>query len=171
MQVFLEKYEKYTAWFFFGLMFLCLISMAALGFYNHPVGDDYHYGYGAIMAWRENGSWFEVLKSAAAGTVEQFSIWQGTYSAMFFMHIPPQVFGDFFYKLYPTVLLACFTGGFFYLTHALLCTLFKAKREFAYGAFVYAAGAFDRRNFLLVQRFHVLYRISGVYLCFLGWHD
>ncbi len=129
MQHFLEKYEKYAAWFFFGLMFLCLISMAALGFYNHPVGDDYHYGYGAIMAWRENGSLMDVLKAAAAGTAEQFSIWQGTYSAMFFMHIPPQVFGDFFYKIYPTVLLTCFVGGFFYLTHALLCTLYKAKRS------------------------------------------
>ncbi len=128
-QCFLEKYEKYAAWFFFGLMLLCLIPMAVLGFYNHPVGDDYHYGYEAIRAWRENGSLIAVLKAAATGTAEQFHIWQGTYSAMFFMHIPPQVFGDFFYKLYPTVLLVCFTGGFFYLTHALLCTWYKANRN------------------------------------------
>lgn len=110
-------------------MLLCLIPMAALGFYNHPVGDDYHYGYEAIMAWRESGNLFDVLKAAAAGTAEQFHIWQGTYSAMFLMHIPPQVFGDFFYKLYSTVLLICFTGGLFYLMHALLCTCLKAGKE------------------------------------------
>lgn len=129
MQGLLEKYEKYAAWFFFGLMLLCLIPMAVLGFYNHPLGDDYHYGYRAIMAWRENENVFDVLKAAAAGTAEQFHIWQGTYSAMFLMHLPPQILGDFFYKLYPTVLLICFTGGLFYLTHALLCTLYKASKE------------------------------------------
>ena len=108
---------------------MCLIPMAILGFFNHPVGDDYHYGYLAMMVRQENGSLFEIIKTAAVGTAEQFHIWQGTYSAMFLMHLPPQVWGDFWYKLYPAVLLTCFTGGFFYLMHGLLCTLYKSGRN------------------------------------------
>ena len=97
MQKFLEKYEKYAAVMFFVLMVLSLIPMALMGAYNHPLGDDFHYGYRAIMAWRESGNIFRVLKAALEGTIEQFHIWQGTYSAMFLMHLPPQLWGDFGY--------------------------------------------------------------------------
>lgn len=129
MLLFGEKYEKYAARFFFGLMLLCLIPMMILGYYNHPTGDDYHYGYVAVMAWKESGSIIEMLKAAVAGTVEQFHIWQGTYSAMFLMHLPPQVFGDIFYKIYPGILLTCFVISIFYLLHALICTMLKAGRN------------------------------------------
>jgi len=129
MLLFGEKYEKYAARLFLGLMLLCLIPMIILGFYNHPTGDDYHYGYAAMMAWKESGSIMEMLKAAVAGTVEQFQIWQGTYSAMFLMHLPPQIFGDIFYKVYPGILLACFVTSIFYLLHSLICTMLKAGRN------------------------------------------
>ena len=129
MQKFWDRYEKYASWMFFLLMLASLIVMAALGFYNHPLGDDFHYGYGAAMAWKETGNIFEVLKAAWDGVLTQYQIWQGTYSAMFLMHLSPQVFGDFFYKLYPTILFACFTGAIFYLMHVLLCVKLKASRH------------------------------------------
>lgn len=129
MLLFWEKYEKYAARFFLGLMILCLIPMVLVGFYNHPTGDDYHYGYAAVMAWKESGSIIEMLKAVVAGTVEQFHVWQGTYSAMFLMHLPPQIFGDIFYKIYPGLLLTCFVISIFYLLHALICTLLKAGRN------------------------------------------
>lgn len=125
----LERYEKYAAFFSFMMMQGCLIPMAILGFYNHPVGDDYYYGYAAIMAMQDTGNILEVLKAAVAGTVEQYHIWQGTYSAMFFMHLPPQVFGDLFYRLYPTILFTCFVTGLFYLTYGLFCKVLKAEKN------------------------------------------
>ena len=87
-------------------MILCLIPMGILGFYNHPLGDDFYYGYDAMIAWQNTGNIFEVIKAALQGTIKQYHIWQGTYSAMFLMHLPPQVWGDFFYKIYPAVLLS-----------------------------------------------------------------
>ena len=129
MQKFLEKYEKYAAIIFFILMILCLIPMAFVGAYNHPLGDDFHYGYRAIMAWKETGNVFQVLKAAVEGTVEQFYIWQGTYSAMFLMHIPPQVWGDWGYKIYPAILLVGFSVSVFYLMHVLMCKELKASKN------------------------------------------
>lgn len=129
MQCFLKKYEKYASWIFLGLMVLCLVPMAVMGFFNHPIGDDFDYGRAAMQCFRENGNLLEVLRVALEGTISQYHIWQGTYSAMFLMHLPPQVFGDFFYKLYPTVLFVCFTGGIFYLMHSLLCTFLHASRR------------------------------------------
>jgi len=129
MQFFLKKYEKYASWFFLGLMIISLSVMAVLGFYNHPLGDDFYYGYNATMVWQETGNIFEVLRTAWDGMLRQYQIWQGTYSAMFLMHLPPQVFGDIFYKMYPTVLFSCFAGAIFYLGHALLCVRIKASKH------------------------------------------
>ena len=129
MKTFLEKYEKFGSVFFFVLMILCLIPMGILGFYNHPLGDDFYYGHDTMIAWQNTGNIFEVIKVALQGTIKQYHIWQGTYSAMFLMHLPPQVWGDLFYKIYPAVLLICFTLGTFCLTHSLLCTMFKASRD------------------------------------------
>ena len=129
MQCFLIKYEKYASWIFFGIMILCLIPMATLGFYNHALGDDFDYGRGAMICFRENGTLLEILNIALKGTIDQYNTWQGTYSAMFLMYLSPQVFGDFFYKLYPTVLFVCFTVAIFYLVHSLVCTVFNASRS------------------------------------------
>lgn len=129
MQHFLEKYEKYAAWFFFGLMILCLIPMSILGFYNHPLGDDFYYGSIVGKVWQETGNIFQVLATAFSETIKQYYTWQGTYSAMFLMHLIPNVWGDFFYKLYPTVLFLCFTGSTFYFTHTILCHVLKASKH------------------------------------------
>lgn len=129
MQHYLEKYEKYAAWIFFAIMILALIPMAVLGFYNHPLGDDFYYGYRASLVWQETGNIFKVLATAFAETINQYYEWQGTYSAMFFMHLSPQIWGDIFYKIYPTILLSCFVASIFYLTHTLLCFVLKASRN------------------------------------------
>lgn len=129
MKGFIGKYEKYASWFFFLLMLCGLIPMAILGFYNHPVGDDYKYGCAAALSWQETGNLFRVLETAFKGMVTQYQEWQGTYSAMFLMHLPPLIWGDFFYKLYPTVLFACFAGSIFYLSHVLICGVWGASRD------------------------------------------
>ncbi len=129
MQRFIEKYEKYGAVIFFVFMILCLIPMSILGFYSHPLGDDFFYGYSAHLVWQETENILEALKAAFSGTINQYYAWQGTYSAMFLMHLPPQIWGDIFYKVYPTILLACFVTSIFYLTHTLLRVVLNASRN------------------------------------------
>ena len=129
MRRYLEKYEKYAAWIFFVIMILSLIPMAVLGFYNHPLGDDFYYGYKTTLAWQESGDVFKVLVTAFSETINQYYEWQGTYSAMLLMHLSPQMWGDIFYKIYPTILLGCFAASIFYLTYSILCNMLNASRN------------------------------------------
>ena len=45
---------------------------------------------------------------------------------MFLMHLPPHIFSDFCYKLYPSILLTLFTLSFFYALKPVLMDLLKA---------------------------------------------
>lgn len=125
----IAKYEKYASWCFFFLMLACLIPMAVLGLFNHPAGDDYYYGSSAALVWQETGNIFKVLSTALSGAMEQYVIWQGSYSAMFLMYLPPFIWGNILYKLYPAVLFVCFAGSIFYLTRVLLCEVAGASKD------------------------------------------
>ncbi len=92
------------------LLVLFWLSIALLGFYGHPTGDDYYYAL-ATRSAMETGGIFAALKAAFLGTATQYRIWQGTYSAMFFMHLAPQIFGDWAYRLFPACHTAFFLGG------------------------------------------------------------
>lgn len=122
----LSIYEKTLAYVSLSILVISLIFLMALGFYNHPLGDDYHYGWYAKNAL-DNGSFFNALKEACIGVSRQYYRWQGTYSAMFLMHLPPHVFSDFCYKLYPSILLTLFTLSFFYMLKPVLMDLLKAN--------------------------------------------
>lgn len=119
-----KRLEKICAYIAAALLAVSLIPIMALGFYNHALGDDFYYGLDAKLALN-SGTIIDAVIAAFKGTVYQYRVWQGTYSAMFLMHIPPQIFGDFFYKLYPAVLLTVFTAGFFYLLKPILCHYLK----------------------------------------------
>lgn len=121
----LSFYEKILAYFSFIILIISLIFLMVLGFFGHPLGDDYHYGYYAKQAL-DNGSFLGAIKEAFLGVARQYEIWQGTYSAMFLMHLPPHVFSDFCYKLYPSILLTLFTLSFFYMLKPVLMDLLKA---------------------------------------------
>ena len=109
------------------IMAVCLIPLMALGFYNHPLGDDYYYGQHAAKAIRESGNIFSLLPVSVKGTLNEYFRWQGTYSAMFLMYLPPHVFGDFFYKLYPSVLLLLFAAGSLYMFYPVVVNEDKEK--------------------------------------------
>ncbi len=98
-----------------------LLPLMYLGRYNHATGDDYYYGAVTGQVWQETGNLFATIQKAAEGVALEYNQWQGTYSAMFLMYLPPQIFGDFAYRLIPTVLLSLLTGGIFYLCRQLLC--------------------------------------------------
>ena len=121
----LDVYEKILAISSCAILLISLFFLMGLGFFNHPLGDDYHYGQYAKQAL-DNGTFFDALKEACLGVARQYKIWQGTYSAMFLMHLPPHIFSDFMYKFYPTVLLSLFSFSIFYLLMPVLVDKFKA---------------------------------------------
>lgn len=122
-----DKKLKIASQASFIILLISLFFLAFLGRYNHALGDDFHYGYTSRLALL-NGNIFDSVVAACKGVHQQYNEWQGTYSAMFLMYLPPHVFGDFFYKLYPTVLLACLTGGFFYMLKPVICTFLKQSK-------------------------------------------
>lgn len=107
---------------------VALLPLMFLGRYNHALGDDYTYGQFSKTAL-DNGNIFDALQAAVQGTVLQYKIWQGTYSAMFLMHIPPNGFGDFFYKLYPTILLSCLVSSVYILLYPIVTKIIKASKK------------------------------------------
>lgn len=108
---------------------LSLLPVMYLGRYNHPTGDDYYYGADTRAVWEKTGSVGATLIEAARGVVYQYNNWQGTYSAMFFMYLPPNIFGEWAYRLLTCVLLLFFSGGVLCLTKPIVCVFLKSSKS------------------------------------------
>ncbi len=115
--------EKMAAGVMLLLLFVCLFPVMYLGRYNHPTGDDYYYGAKTKLVWQETGSLAQTLAEAGRGVAREYQIWQGTYSALFLMYLPPNIFGNFPYRLVTVVILSFLMAGIFYLGKQLLCGL------------------------------------------------
>lgn len=124
-----RKYEKICSVILLILMIVSLGILMYVGKYNHPTGDDYYYGAVTGKAYQETGSLAETVKAAAEGVAYQYYNWQGTYSAMFLMYLPPNIFGENAYKLVTAVILLLYAGGTFYLLKPLLCDIMGMNRE------------------------------------------
>ena len=124
-----DRYEKICCYILVGIMVVSLLILMYLGLYNHPTGDDYYYAVTTKRALTETGSVWQMFAAAAKGVADQYVSWQGTYSAMFLMHLPPNVFGEAGYKLVTTIILSLYAGGIFYLFKPLVCTVLKGSRH------------------------------------------
>ena len=122
-----DKILKYFAYIALALLLLSLIPLMAIGFYTHPLGDDYYFGLPALNAYKQSGNILSIIPAALKGTAHQYNAWQGTYSAMFLMHLPPQLFGLTAYRLFPTALIAFFVGSIFYMLKPIICHNDKIK--------------------------------------------
>ena len=78
-----------TACLLLSLLIACLLPVMYLGRYNHPTGDDYYYAANTKKVWEQTGSLPMTIAEAGRGVAEQYVKWQGTYSAMLLMHLPP----------------------------------------------------------------------------------
>lgn len=107
------------------LLAVGLLPVMYLGRFNHPTGDDYYYGAGTHLVWQETGSIAETVAEAARGVALEYGRWQGTYSALFLMHLPPNIFGNLPYHLVTAVILSLLTAGIFYVTKPVLCGRLK----------------------------------------------
>jgi len=126
-QFYMERLEKLAAYGLFCIMVLSLLPMMYLGRYNHPTGDDYYYGAETKLVWEETGSVLKTIGEAVRGTRDQYQSWQGTYSAMLLMYLPPNIFGDGAYRLVTFVLLSMLCGGIFYFLKPILCIKLKGS--------------------------------------------
>ena len=124
-----EKREKFLAAFMMILLITCLFPVMYLGRYNHATGDDYHYGVSARLEWEKNGNLINVIAEAGKGVCREYNQWQGTYSAMFLMYLPPNLFGDSAYRLVTTVILLLLTGSIFYLLKPMICNWLKGSKS------------------------------------------
>ena len=123
-----ERYEKTGSYILMGMMVVSLLVLMYLGFYNHPTGDDYYYAVTTKRALEETGSVWQMLAAAAQGVADQYVCWQGTYSAMFIMHLPPNVFAENGYKLVTVLILSLYTAAVFYLFKPVLCDVLKGSK-------------------------------------------
>ncbi len=122
-----KKYEKVCGWTLLGLMCASLLLVICLGRYNHPTGDDYYYGAATKKVLAETGSILETVKEAAKGVAYQYENWQGTYSAMFLMYLPPNLFGEGAYRLVTGLILFLYTAGVFYFLRPVICHWLKGS--------------------------------------------
>lgn len=120
-----ERMEKMAAGVMLLLLAVGMLPVMYLGRYNHPTGDDYYYGAGTHLVWQETGSIVETVSEAARGVALEYGRWQGTYSALFLMHLPPNIFGNLPYHLVTAVILSLLAAGIFYVTKPILCGLLK----------------------------------------------
>lgn len=120
--------EKIVAYISIVILILSLLPLMYVGRYNHPTGDDYFYGAETKAVWEESGSILKTIGTALEGVAVQYNRWQGTYSAMFLMYLPPNVFGEEWYGLVTTMILLSLTGGIFYLLKPVLCNLAGASK-------------------------------------------
>ena len=116
-----DKLEKIAAYIALALLVGSLLPVAYLGRYNHPTGDDYYYGAQTKQVWEATGSVAQVVQEALRGVAENYEQWQGTYSALFLMYLPPNIFSEQAYHFVTGMLLLLLTGGIFYLMKPLIC--------------------------------------------------
>lgn len=123
----MEKMERVTTYILLFVMLISLLPVMYLGKYNHPTGDDYYYGADTRATWERTGSLIATVAEAARGTIYQYNNWQGTYSAMMLMHLPPNLFGEWAYHLFTSVILAVLSCGIFYVMKPLVCHMINGS--------------------------------------------
>ena len=110
------------------VLLLSLIPLVWLGRYNYPTGDDYYYGVEAHLVWQQTGSFSQAFAAACRGVADTYQNWQGTFSALLLMYLPPNIFSNTAYHLVPLVILLLLCGGVFYLLQPLVCRFLPGTR-------------------------------------------
>lgn len=124
-----KQIEKAAAVVLTVLMVLSLLPVMYLGRFNHPTGDDYYYSAETRIVWENTGSITATLAEAIRGVAHDYQTWQGTYSAMFFMRLAPNVFSETAYQYVTAVLLLLLTGSIFFLLKPVICECLKGSRS------------------------------------------
>lgn len=124
-----ERLEKIFGYVMFIIMCVSLLPVMYVGRYNHPTGDDYYYGIPVKQVFEDGGNVLDALQGAAKGVAYQYEHWQGTYSAMFLMHFPPNVFGEGMYAFVTTGMILIFAVSSFFMLKPVVCNWMKGSKH------------------------------------------
>ncbi len=113
------------------IIILCvfLLPMLIAGMYAVPCADDYSYGYEAHKVFVETGSVAKALLRGLKHVGEVYTIWQGTYSAVFLFSIQPAVFGEQLYSVTAVIMLSALTAGCIALCASLFSGVFGLDKR------------------------------------------
>jgi len=87
------------------LLIFCIIPLLIMGFYSHPVCDDYTYGGTTHAAWENTGSVFAVFKAAIETAKRFWRGYQGPFASAFFMSLHPGIISERLYPATPFIML------------------------------------------------------------------
>lgn len=102
------------------LLIASLIPLIIMGFYNHPVGDDFTYGMQAHLAWQSTHSLPAVLRAAVQTSKDFWFGYQGPFTSAFFMALQPAVISERLYPLTTFIMLGSLIFSTFVFFRVLL---------------------------------------------------
>lgn len=116
-----NKFAECKPYIFLAILLAGMIPLIWLGRYNYPTGDDYYYGVEAHLVWQQTCSFPQAFAAACNGVADTYRNWQGTFSALLLMYLPPNIFSNTAYHLVTLVILLLLCGSIFYLLRPLVC--------------------------------------------------
>lgn len=103
-----------------------LIPLMILSWYNYPSADDYTNGSQCYHIWVSGYSILSVAATALQRTVEEWHGWRGCFTSSFLSAIPPNVFGEEWYKITTWLVLGVLTASMAYVSYIILVNIFGA---------------------------------------------
>jgi len=122
-----KRKVSYKTLFIVSIIILCafLLPMLIAGFFAVPCADDYSYGYEAHKVFQNSGSVIKALLRGLEHVGEVYTIWQGTYSAVFLFSVQPAIFGEGLYCLTSMIMLLSLTAGCIFICVELFSDVFS----------------------------------------------
>lgn len=107
---------------------MSLIPLFVLSRFNYPSADDYTNGNEAYHAWNIGHSILSVLTTAVKRTVNEWFTWRGCFTSSFLSAIPPNIFGEGWYKVTAWLVLGMLTVSVICLFRMIFVSIFNADK-------------------------------------------
>lgn len=126
-----KKFWKWAAVFWGVILIISLIPVIALAFYNFPCADDLGYSIYTKHAWEETHSLLAVLAAAWRKVAESYFTWQGTWTSIFVMALQPGIWGEEWYWIGTTLLIAALSCSAFFFMNVIFHKLLGSEKKIA----------------------------------------
>ena len=133
---------------------LSMLPLYIVSFYGYAGGDDLAFGAPARHVMKNAPSLINLIRVGLRQVINNYRVWQGTWSSVFLFCYEPSVFGDHAYFLTGWIGLFCVITGTFCFLKTLLCDRMKMSRQ-AFHIIAAAAAFFE---------IHFIPSYSGIYL-------
>ena len=110
---------------------ISLLPILTLSFYCHPSADDFNYGVKTHLAVMSGQGICGIIQAALETVCENYTSWQGTFSAIFFFSLQPGVFAESAYFLTPFVMIGALSISTVILMLGLYKYVFHGRRSHA----------------------------------------